>query len=263
MTPMRALERQDGHLPIGDHALIGDGHGCALVGRDASIAWMCVPRFDDPPLFCGLLDADRGGSFRLFAEVLEAEQRYLEDTAVLVTTVRTPTGVCEVTDAFLLHPGARLDVEPTPGVGALLRRVRVLSGSVLLDPAVEPRGGAERTPYADGWALRAARFPDLDLHLSVHPAPDAAGPWRLEAGHEVDVVLRWGAGSGRRRRSPSAPAPSSGSRTAPGRSPRPAPGARRRRTSPGAPRPARWRRAPSRGTARSPGPDRPGAARAR
>ena len=56
MTPARPVLRRDGYLPIETHGLIGDGRGCALGG----ISWMCVPRFDSPPLFCGLLDRHRG-----------------------------------------------------------------------------------------------------------------------------------------------------------------------------------------------------------
>lgn len=61
----RRVERQDGYLPIEDYGLIGDGATGALVGRDGSIDWLCVPRFDGQPLFCGLLDSRRGGSFRV------------------------------------------------------------------------------------------------------------------------------------------------------------------------------------------------------
>ena len=42
--------------------MIGDGATCALVGVDGSISWMCVPEFDSEPLFCGLLDRERGGA---------------------------------------------------------------------------------------------------------------------------------------------------------------------------------------------------------
>jgi hypothetical protein len=51
----------EAYLPIEDHGLIGDGRSCPLVGRDGGISFMCVPRFDTPPLFCSLLDRHRGG----------------------------------------------------------------------------------------------------------------------------------------------------------------------------------------------------------
>ncbi len=49
------LRRVDGYLPIEDHGLVGDGTTAALVGRDGTVSWLCVPRFDGRPLFCGIL----------------------------------------------------------------------------------------------------------------------------------------------------------------------------------------------------------------
>jgi GH15 family glucan-1,4-alpha-glucosidase len=73
----RPLVRTEGYLPIEDYGLIGDGSTAALVGRDGTVAWMCVPRFDSPPLFCSLLDTSRGGAFSIAPEGLtEARQYY-------------------------------------------------------------------------------------------------------------------------------------------------------------------------------------------
>jgi GH15 family glucan-1,4-alpha-glucosidase len=68
----RPLTRVDGFLPIEDHGLVGDGATCALVGRDGSIPWLCLPEFDSPPFLAGLLDADRGGTFTLAPRGLRA-----------------------------------------------------------------------------------------------------------------------------------------------------------------------------------------------
>jgi hypothetical protein len=62
-VPLRPLTRVDGHLPIEDHGLIGDGLTCALVGRDGTIPWLCLPAFDSRPFVAGLLDPVRGGGF--------------------------------------------------------------------------------------------------------------------------------------------------------------------------------------------------------
>jgi alpha,alpha-trehalase len=60
MGSLHPLRYFDGYLPIEDHGLIGDGATAALVGRDGTIWWMCVPRFDSPPLFDSIIDARRG-----------------------------------------------------------------------------------------------------------------------------------------------------------------------------------------------------------
>ena len=56
------------YLPIAEHGLIGDLHTAALVGTDGTIDWYCCPRFDSPSVFAAILDADRGGLFRISPE---------------------------------------------------------------------------------------------------------------------------------------------------------------------------------------------------
>lgn len=89
--PFRPVSRRDGYLALEDLGLIGDGTTSALVGLDGSVLWLCLPRFDSEPLFCGLLDKARGGCFTVAPdEVLEARQRYEPDTAVLTTAGLPP-----------------------------------------------------------------------------------------------------------------------------------------------------------------------------
>src|SRR3569833_108732 len=79
--PFRPVRLHGGYLPLEDLGLLGDGATAALVGLDGSIPWMCVPRFDSEPLFCGLLDQAHGGRFTMAPEdPAEARQRYAPDT---------------------------------------------------------------------------------------------------------------------------------------------------------------------------------------
>src|SRR5690349_8070023 len=106
---MKALDRFDGYLPIEDHGLIGDGATAALVGRDGRIVWLCLPRFDSPPLFCSLLDAGRGGHFAITPEGLqESRQFYEPDSPVLVTEMKSAGGLTRLTDFCPLRVGSDL-----------------------------------------------------------------------------------------------------------------------------------------------------------
>jgi GH15 family glucan-1,4-alpha-glucosidase len=188
------VRRRDGYLALEDLGLIGDGTTSALVGLDGSISWLCLPRFDSEPLFCGLLDHAGGGCFRVVPEeVIEARQRYESDTAVLVTEMRSPTGLLTVTDALALRPGTDLSDDAPAGRQELIRSAVVVDGSVRLRVEIEPRGGASAAAAAGGLSVDAWRRPDLDLHVRCNRTLGSMrSVHELQAGERLDVVLSWG-----------------------------------------------------------------------
>src|SRR5215472_4436228 len=190
----RPVRTRDGYLPLEDLGLIGDGSTVALVGLDGSICWMCLPRFDSEPLFCGLLDRDHGGHFSITPDGLtEARQRYEPDTGVLVTELRTAAGVVRLTDALALRPGADLTDDVPAGRGELVRSAVVLDGSVQLRVDLEPWGGAQVRAAASGLLITPARRPDLRLHLrSSRPLSGLHDVYELRQGDSLDLVLSWG-----------------------------------------------------------------------
>ncbi|MBV9003750.1 MAG: glycoside hydrolase family 15 protein [Solirubrobacterales bacterium] len=128
------MPNPDRHLQIGDYGLIGDCHTAALVGRDGSIDWCCMPRFDSGSAFGRLLDPERGGccSIAPTGGPWEGFQEYLDDTLVLVTTLRSSDGEARLLDCFVRD---RDDSDRRQ----LLRVIDGVRGSVELDIRVAPR----------------------------------------------------------------------------------------------------------------------------
>jgi GH15 family glucan-1,4-alpha-glucosidase len=161
-------EDEDGYLPIRDYAAIGDGRSVALVARNGSIDWLCFPDLDSPSVFASLLDAERGGRFRLGPGVPHSvERRYVPHTNVLETTFTTAGGTARITDAMPL---------PTSGLAPtreLARRIEGLSGSVPMRWFVEPRFEYART------RTRIARRGEFLV---------------ASAGRDALAVCSWGAG---------------------------------------------------------------------
>ncbi|MER7001161.1 glycoside hydrolase family 15 protein [Streptomyces sp. NPDC000410] len=193
MSEWRPLTRHAGYLPIADHGLVGDGRGCALVGRDGGVSFMCVPRFDSPPLFAGLLDRHRGGTFVLGPdEVSESSQHYLRDTGVLVTEMRGPHGTAEVTDAFLLRSVARLEEDFRAGQGILLRWAKVTSGTVRLRVLVDPRHHRPARIDRYSWRLACPERRPSPRIVTSRPLPGLDTTVILEAGEDLTLGLCWG-----------------------------------------------------------------------
>jgi GH15 family glucan-1,4-alpha-glucosidase len=85
---------------IEDYALIGDLQTCALVGRDGSIDWMCVPRFDSPACFAALLGTPEHGRWRIapVGDLVDVQRQYRDDTLILETTFATAEGRVRIVD---------------------------------------------------------------------------------------------------------------------------------------------------------------------
>lgn len=173
------------YFPIGDYAIIGDCHTIALIARDGSIDWFCPERFDGPAVFCRLLDAGKGGSFRLRpAGRFSAEHRYKDATNVLETTFTTAAGRARLTDLMPICQRKQGDRGYDVGTfHRIIRLVEGLDGEVDLEISFKPtfgyaliETGIQRAPggavaQADGQFLTLA-CPGVELK------PDGTGALR-------------------------------------------------------------------------------------
>jgi len=180
-----------GYLPIEQHGIIGDLHTVALVGTDGTIDWYCPERFDAPSVFASLLDAEKGGYFRI-APVNDGhttKQLYFPDTNVLITRFLTPQGVGEVQDFMPIHrdPHHRRRIA---------RRVLCVRGEMDFGIECEPRFDYAREPHTTVVSEHGAVFQSagMSMMLSVNQPLTATGQgvkaqFRLCAGETSTCLL--------------------------------------------------------------------------
>ncbi|HVS32326.1 MAG TPA: glycoside hydrolase family 15 protein [Thermoanaerobaculia bacterium] len=186
------------YLPLRDYALIGDCHGAALVSRSGSIDWCTFGRFDSAPVFCRILDANRGGSFSVEPTVsFTSEPLYVAGTNILETTFRTADGSVRLIDFMPVgrREGAGLhDYVTLEAPAAVVRIIEGVEGRVPLRIRFDPTSdyGAHRPTLAtmesgvtssDGTQLRAA------MNFRVEGISGAICDLEVAAGDRHELVL--------------------------------------------------------------------------
>jgi len=177
-------------LPIEDYGLIGDTHTAALAGRDGSIDWLCLPRFDSDACFAALLGDEDNGFWRLApADGSRAARRsYRGDTLVLETEFDTGSGAVRVVDCMPIresHPQVVRIVEGVRGSVPMRMELVMRFGYGIGVPWVRRVGGL----------LTALAGPDgLALWTTVHTRGldrRTVAEFTVSAGQHVPFVLTW------------------------------------------------------------------------
>jgi GH15 family glucan-1,4-alpha-glucosidase len=175
---------------IEDYAVIGDTQTAALVGRDGSIDWLCLPRFDSSACFAALLGDSSHGRWLVAPAggVRSVSRRYRPGTLVLETEFTTDDGVVRVIDCMPTNDHAT-DV---------VRIVEGVSGRVAMTTELVVRFDyGARVPWVTNshgeW--QAIAGPDLiSLRTPVPVRGEnmrTVGDFAVVAGERVPFVLTW------------------------------------------------------------------------
>ncbi|HKS98642.1 MAG TPA: glycoside hydrolase family 15 protein [Rugosimonospora sp.] len=178
-------------MKIEDYALLGDLHTAALVGRNGSIDWLCLPNFDSPACFAALLDSPEAGRWLLAPQRggVARRRRYRGETLVLESEWHTPEGHVRVLD-FMPPRTSAVDV---------MRIVEGVSGAVPMRSEVRLRFDYGRiVPWVrqlPGGGVAAVAGPDA-VYLRT-PVPlegrekSTVAEFTVRAGDRVPFTLTW------------------------------------------------------------------------
>ena len=178
-------------LRIEDYAVIGNCETAALVGRDGSIDWLCLPRFDSSACFCALLGGPEHGRWLIAPIQNEAKitRQYLSDTLILETVFTTAGGSVSLTDFMYRRDGS----------SELVRVVRGLQGEVPMRTELVVRFDyGAIVPWVsqqqDG-RLQFIAGPDrvlLDTNVQTRGEDlRTIGDFSVREGEEASFVLNW------------------------------------------------------------------------
>ena len=157
-------------LPIEDYGIIGDLHTVALVGRDGSIDWLCLPRFDSGSCFAKLLGNEDHGSWRIAPKgaTRATHRHYRGDTLVLESEFVTDEGSVRIIDCMPIR-------QQHPEVVRLVEGVR---GKVTMEMLLTIRFGYGQVVP---WVRRT------DGTLTAVAGPDGLSLWTTVPTHGSDL----------------------------------------------------------------------------
>jgi GH15 family glucan-1,4-alpha-glucosidase len=176
---------------IEDYGLIGDLQTGALVGRDGSIDWLCLPRFDSGACFAALLGDADNGHWRIGpADGGPAtSRRYIGETLVLESTWESTAGTVRLVD-FMPHRHRTPDV---------VRIVEGVSGRVPMRSVLRLRFDyGQRIPWvrsSDDHQIVGLAGPDavyLSTDVATHGEDfSTVADFTVSEGDRVRFVLTW------------------------------------------------------------------------
>ena len=157
---------------ISDYGVIGNCHTAALISREGSIDWLCLPRFDSPSLFARILDLQQGGFWAIQPTTpFESQRHYLDATNVLKTTFSCKEGKVQVLDFMEVTDSHQLRHPHAPG--RLIRIVEGLEGTVDIRCICAPRPNYAQDPPQFHRLGREVRFNQFQI--------DAPIAWQMDA----------------------------------------------------------------------------------
>ncbi|HWE68365.1 MAG TPA: glycoside hydrolase family 15 protein [Acidimicrobiales bacterium] len=171
---------------IEDYAVIGDLHTAAIVGKNGSVDWLCLPHFDSPSCFARLIGEKDHGFWQLApaggeSAVVATRRKYRDDSLVLETEFDTATGTVRVTDCMPMR-----DTHPH-----VVRLVEGLSGQVDMHMELTVRFDyGEVVPWATS----------TEGLLRMTAGPDAVALWHgvNPVGEDMHTVADFSVGQGQR-----------------------------------------------------------------
>jgi GH15 family glucan-1,4-alpha-glucosidase len=191
------------YLPIESYGVIGDMRSVALVGKNGSIDWCCLPHFDSPSIFAAILDDQKGGrwSLRPVADETREKQIYLPDTNVLMTRFFSGEGMAESIDFMPI--GKEAGGESEPDSRQIVRIAKTIRGPIRFRMECRPAFDYARQTHevhmgSDSLsAVCAARDQQFALKSDRPLRQDGDGvvaDFTLEGGEQAIFVLRHRAG---------------------------------------------------------------------
>ncbi|MEL6544049.1 MAG: glycoside hydrolase family 15 protein [Myxococcota bacterium] len=183
-----------GYEAIENYGIVGDMHAAALVSREGSVDWLCLPRFDSPAIFASILDDQKGGSFSVapVREDVRSKQFYWPDSNVLITRFLCADGVGQITDFM---PVGLPSGHPTRH--HLIRQVRATRGTLRFRLRCAPAFNFARDSHAVHLDASGARFDSRTLSVqlfspvSLNQTDSGAvtAEFTLEEGEEISFAL--------------------------------------------------------------------------
>jgi GH15 family glucan-1,4-alpha-glucosidase len=188
---------------ISDYGIIGNLRSVALIAKDGSIDWCCLPRMDDPSVFSAILDLHRGGFCRISpVEGGFGMQEYVGDTNVLRTKFQVGEGALSVTDFMPLEGdiNGRNDSHAPPEIHRILEcQGNPVEVEVVWGPRLDyARNATSMEKTATGWISRCGEnILSIGGMENEEQEEDDFGPllkarFRLDPGDTRVVVIYWG-----------------------------------------------------------------------